>query len=155
MTGVENNIPKSYTPVLARLYRPIEPWAYAILRISAGAILMPHGAQKLFGTAAVAGGKYLAPWGLPATPEWAIALGVLELLGGAMLALGLLTRPIALLFVIELFAITFVIPQTLGWAWIMKGAADHYTITMLVLFFAVLLRGGGHYSLDRLIGKEF
>ena len=155
MTSIEASAIKSYTPVLARLYRPLEPWAYALLRISAAAIMMPHGAQKLFGTAAVAGGKYLAPWGLPATPEWAMALGILELAGGAMLALGLLTRPIALLFVIEMFTVTFVVPQTLGWAWVMKGATEHYPLTILVLFFAVLLRGGGHYSLDRLIGKEF
>ncbi len=155
MTGIEAGVPKSFVPSLARLYRPLEPWSYAVLRLAAGAIMMPHGAQKLFGGAAVAGGKYLAPWGLPATPEWAMGLGILELVGGAMLVLGLLTRPVALLFAIELFVVTFVVPQTLGWAWVIKGATEHYPLTLLVLFLAVFFRGGGHYSLDRLIGKEF
>ncbi len=155
MTGIETGTPKSFTPALARLYRPLEPWSYAVLRIGTAAILMPHGAQKLFGTAATAGGKYLPPWGLPATPEWAMGLGILELVGGALLALGLATRPVALLFVIELSYITFIVPQTLGWAWIAKGATEHYPLTLLVLSLAFLFRGGGRYSLDRLIGKEF
>ena len=155
MTGIETDAPKLFIPILARLYRLVEPWGYAVLRLAAGAIMIPHGAQKLFGSAPIAGGKYLPPWGLPATPEWAMGLGILELIGGAMLVLGLLTRPIALLFVIELYVVTFVVPPTLGWAWVIKGATEHYPLTLLVLFLAVFFRGGGHYSLDRLIGKEF
>jgi putative oxidoreductase len=155
LTGIDRSAPKSYTPSLARLYRPLEPWGYTLLRLATAAILIPHGAQKLLGSPGVAGGKFLPPWGLPATPEWAMGLSVLELAGGAMLALGLLTRPVALLFAIELFFVTFVVPQTLGWAWLMKGAPTNYPLTLFVLCLAILFRGGGHYSLDRLIGKEF
>ena len=155
VASLKADAPKSFTPALARIYRPLEPWAYAVLRIGTAAILMPHGAQKLFGTAAVVAGRYLPPWGLPATPGWAMALGSLELAGGALLGLGFLTRPVALLFVIELFYVTFLVPQNLGWAWVAKGAAEHHAITLLLVCLAFLFRGGGRYSLDRLIGKEF
>lgn len=155
LTDIDRRAPKPFTPGLARIYRPLEPWGYAFLRLATAAILMPHGAQKLYGSAGVADGKYLPPWGLPATPGWAMGLGILELAGGAMLALGLLTRPVALLLAIEMYFVTFVVPKTLGWSWLMKGAAEHYPLMLFVLCLAILFRGGGHYSLDRLIGKEF
>jgi putative oxidoreductase len=102
-----------------------------------------------------AAGNYLAPWGLPATSGWATTIGSLELVGGAMLALGLLTRPVALLLAIELFFVTFIAPQNLTLAWIMKGAAEHYALTIFVVCLAFVFRGGGRWSLDRKIGREF
>ncbi len=36
----------------------------------------------------------------------------------------------------------------------MLGATPHYPAMVAAFCFAFLLRGGGYYSLDRLIGKE-
>ena len=84
-------------PFVVPLYRSLEPHAYTLIRISAGAIFVPHGIQKLFlGGAAAAASSPLG-----------YGLGALELVGGALLALGILTRPIALLLLLDVAAVIF------------------------------------------------
>jgi putative oxidoreductase len=66
-----------------------EPYAYTALRIVAGAMMAFHGVQKVIGWY---GGGFSPPLG---SQIW--VGGVIELVGGLMVALGLLTRPIAFL----------------------------------------------------------
>ena len=40
-----------------------------------------------------------------------------------------------------------------NWSWGKRGM--EYALFMGIVAFAILLRGGGRYSLDRLIGREF
>jgi putative oxidoreductase len=154
MTSMQANTPKPILPFVARIYGPALPYSYALIRVCTGAILVPHGVQKLFyGGAASLAGKTLTAWGLPEPLVWAYGIGILECLGGVMLALGLLTRPVALLFVIELLFIVFGVTLHKGWGWTQGGSM--YAVFLLGLCVAILLRGGGQYSLDRRIGKEF
>jgi len=123
-------------PFVAPLYRSLEPYAYTLIRISAGAIFIPHGVQKLFlGGAATAA---LSPLGY--------GLGVLELVGGALLALGILTRPIALLLLLDVAAIIFANIGK-GWLWTRGGVQYHTFIFGMLL--AVLIGGAGRYALGR------
>src|SRR5918999_2196023 len=93
-------------PFVAPLYRAVEPYAYTIIRIAAGAIFIPHGVQKLF-----LGG---------ATTTLGYGTGILELVGGALLALGILTRPIAILLMLHVAAIILAnYPK--GWLWTRGG----------------------------------
>jgi putative oxidoreductase len=86
----------------------LAPWGYTLMRFSAGAVVVYHGYAKLFaGFAPVVAKNVLTPLGFPLPVVWAYFLGVLELVGGAALAIGLLTRPLALLFVIELAIVTY------------------------------------------------
>ncbi|MEP0547587.1 MAG: DoxX family protein [Rhodothermales bacterium] len=67
------------------------PVAHAVLRIGAGLLFMQHGAQKLFGFLGGVDGngatvELLSQFGLA---------GVLEFFGGALVVLGLFTRPVA------------------------------------------------------------
>ena len=39
-----------YIPAFGNIYRAVDEYAEPILRIALGAILIPHGMQKLFGT---------------------------------------------------------------------------------------------------------
>ena len=154
MSSVQAENVKPLIPFLARIYGPAAPLGYALVRICTGAILVPHGVQKLFygGAAASVAGKAFAAWGLPAPLAWAYGIGVLELAGGVMLALGLFTRPVALLFAIELLVFIFGVHIDKGWLWNRGGV--QYPLLLLGLTLAFLVRCGGHYSLDRLIGKE-
>jgi putative oxidoreductase len=130
-------------------YRPFEPFAYAFIRFCTGVILAAHGANRLFyGGATTELGAFLGH--LPAS-----VIGVIELVGGAMIALGLLTRPVALVFVIEWLVIALSAPLKPGTSWLMLGATGHYAALVAAMCFAFMLRGGGRYSLDRVIGKEF
>lgn len=68
------------------------PYALALLRIASGLIFMAHGTQKFFG---FPGGER-AGSGLALDNLGAFA-GVIEIAAGALIALGLLTRPAAFL----------------------------------------------------------
>lgn len=144
----EDSAIQKFIPALA-WYRPFEPFAYALIRFSTGAILVPHGVDRLFysGSRAELGG-FLGS--LPAS-----AVGAFELVGGVLIALGLLTRPVALLFAIEWIAIAMAMPMRPGASWLMLGATGKYPAFVAGLCIAFVLRGGGHYSLDRHLGKEF
>jgi putative oxidoreductase len=139
---------KKYVPSLV-WYGPFESFAYAFIRFCTGAVLLAHGVGRLFYGVSVAefGG---ALGGLSAS-----AVGWLELVAGALLALGLLTRPVALLFGIEWLIIAFAQPLRPGQSWFMLGATPHYPAMIVSFCLAFLFRGGGYYSLDRVIGKEF
>jgi putative oxidoreductase len=154
VSNVQAETSRPLIPFLARIYGPVAPLGYAFARFSTGAVLVPHGVLKLFfgGAAASVAGKAFVAWGLPAPLAWAYGVGVLELVGGVMLALGLLTRPVALLFAIELLVFIFGVHIDRGWLWNRGGV--QYPLLLLGLSLAFLFRGGGHYSLDRLIGKE-
>src|SRR5215217_4377340 len=67
----------------------LAPYFYALLRIVAGAAFAQHGAQKMFG---VLGAKQAAPL----LSQYGMA-GVIEFVGGILIALGLFTSPVAFL----------------------------------------------------------
>jgi len=138
---------KKYLPSLV-WYEPFEPFGYAFIRFGAGAILAAHGVGRLFYGVSTAELGILK--GLSAS-----SVGGFELAAGVLLALGLLTRPVALLFALEWLAIALATPvRPPATNWFMQGATPHYPAFVAAFCLAFLIRGGGFYSLDRLIGKE-
>src|ERR1700733_12914692 len=94
-------------PGLAGLYASISPYSDAIIRFVAGAILVYHGYNKLFVTGIQPVADHVVtPLGLPMPMAWAYLLGILEFFGGIALAVGFLTRPIALMLIVEFIVIT-------------------------------------------------
>lgn len=119
MTSLLSRIDSLFAP-LDRL----QPFADPLLRLGVGLLLMPHGAQKLFGLFGghgIAGtGQYLASIGFAPGELFAIGLGLLEFVGGAMIALGLLVRPVALA-VAGFMAVAIVIHWSNGYFWSAEG----------------------------------
>ena len=74
------------------------PGTHAVLRIVAGLVFMQHGAQKLFGWLGGAGGSGA---GVPLVSQMGLA-GVLEFAGGALIVIGLFTRPLAAILLLEM-----------------------------------------------------
>ena len=116
---------------------------------------MPHGAQKLFGWFGgygIAGtGQFLESVGFWPGPFWALAIGLLEVVGGLLLALGLLTRPVAAAVAVFMAtAVAFHWSQ--GFFWDAGGIEYPLLWGMVALAFAV--RGGGSWSLDARLGRE-
>ena len=140
-------------PGLAGLYQSIAPYSYAIIRFIAGAILIYHGYNKLFvtGVAPVAD-HVVTPLGLPMPMAWAYLLGILECFGGIALAIGFLTRPIALMLTIEFIVITFWVS---GNGYFLARGGYEYPLVLLFVYAAIFFRGAGRCSIDRMIGKEF
>jgi putative oxidoreductase len=142
-------------PGLAGLYQTIAPYSYAIIRFCAGAILIYHGYGKLFGgNIAGVAEHVVTPLGLPIPMAWAYFLGVLECFGGAALAVGFLTRPIALMLTIEFIIITFWHSGN-GYSFSSAHGGFEFPLLLTLVYAAIFFRGAGRCSIDRMIGKEF
>lgn len=156
MTDQAIDSKRLFVPSLARLYESLSPYTEVIVRFTIGVMMMPHGYGKLFGPVATGiATRLFTPWGLPAPLAIAYALGVLEFVGGACLALGLFTRPIAALFAIEFAVITFAVHLKNGFGFSAPGGGYEFPLLVLILMIAIAIRGSGRCALDRLVGKEF
>jgi putative oxidoreductase len=130
-------------------YRPFEPFAIACMRFCTGAIILTHGVDRFFYSGSIAELGALRDYLTTS------AVGAFEIFGGLIIAFGLLTRPIALLVALEWLAITMAVPVKPGTSWFMLSASLHYPAMVAAICFAFVMRGGGFYSIDRLLGKEF
>jgi putative oxidoreductase len=150
------NSPRLFIPALGPIYQRFSPCVEAALRIALGAILIPHGCQKLFGWFGGAGlerfATIFANIGYKPGLFWAIVVGLTEALGGLLLALGLFTRPVALAILIFMLNAIYV-TSAKGFFWTAGGFEYSLLIGFVALYF--LIRGGGACSLDRKIGREF
>jgi putative oxidoreductase len=142
-------------PAIAPITRALSPLAEPLIRITAGLMLVPHGAQKLFG--------WFGGYGIEATGQFfasklhlpaslALAAGLIEFFGGMMLALGLGTRVVAAL-VAGMMAVA-VTQVHLGAGFFWTSGGFEYPLFWGIVALAFVLRGGGRYSLDALIGRE-
>lgn len=121
-------------PVLGRLSEP----AYALLRIVAGLLFALHGAQKLFGAF---GGQQV-----PMMSQFWFA-GVIELVGGLMIAIGLLTSIAAFIASGEMAVAYFQAHAPKGWNPLANGG--ELAVLFCFLFLYIAARGGGRWSADR------
>ena len=83
---------------------------------------------------------------------WFIYLAlIVEFVGGLCIAIGLFTRFWAAAAAIELAYITWIyLPN--GFSWLARGW--EFSFMWGLICFAIALRGGGPYSVDRAIGRE-
>lgn len=147
------NNTKPMISALSGMYPQAEQWGYLLLRVVAGAMLVPHGWPKLMaGPAAVAAGAMKRRGIEPAYTVAVIAI-VLEIAGAALMVLGLWTRPVALLLVIEFIIITYSHLTMGGWG--VGGGGGEFALLWLIVFVYILARGGGKYSVDAKLGREF
>ena len=149
-------------PQLGPLYQALSPWAEMALRIVVGLALVPHGLRNTFGMFPATGvrshsldelARQLDEDGYRPGRLWAPAISVTQLVLGPMLALGLLTRAVALPIVIFLIVSNYERWRVGGYFWNRTGL--EYTLMWTVAAFYFLVRGGGTLSLDHLlIGSE-
>jgi putative oxidoreductase len=136
---------------LGSLYELLGALHWPLIRVTAGVILFTHGWPKLMmGFQAVAANT-LATRGIEPALALAYALVLLETAGAVCIVLGFLTRPIAIMLVVE-FAVIVYQHFPNGWGWTSRGY--EYPLLWGLLFLAIAIRGGGPYSVDRLIGRE-
>lgn len=150
MTNFTNNAPRTnhLIPALRPVYYALQPISETLLRLVVGTAFVVHGWPKIqnpLGAVEMVQGIGFYPGWL-----WATALAATEFFGGILIILGLLTRPAAI-------ATTFILLVTTWFHWVKldqgyKGAELSIIWASAMLFFAV--RGGGRFSLDRLIGRE-
>lgn len=141
-----------FVPSVAPLYETLAPFSYALIRVALGLILVPHGFAKLFLNDAAPTSRHFVHWAWAYPLAWAYFIGAIEFVGGLMLALGLFTRVVAAAVVIEMAVISFAVLYP-HWDWGRHGM--EYTMFMGLVALSIFLAGGGRYSLDQMIGREF
>lgn len=147
MDGTRAGEPKLIFPQLAGFYNAVSDLWYPMLRITAGGFLLFHGYPKMMAGVAVVTGN-MTRMGFQPPTLFAYVTMFMETVGGLCIALGLFTRFFAAAMAIEFAIITWFVIVPRGWP-----AYEMYLIWG-ILMFAVALRGGGPYSVDRVIGKE-
>jgi putative oxidoreductase len=145
--------PKLIFPGLAGFYQRFAPYSYALMRFAAGAILVPHGVQKILNTPIAKFAPNIAAKGLPFAEGLAYLTYFAESVAAACLAIGLFTRIAAAIVGIEMLVIVFLFQWQFGYFWTARGY--EFALLWVLLCIAIFFKGGGRYSIDRIIGKEF
>lgn len=138
--------------MLRRLTWTNPTWATVPMRLATGVAFVGHGAQKVFGSFGGPGfAKFVsfpAPFAFmrPAS-LWMGAAAFAELVGGALILLGLLTRVGALLIICVMVTAIFGVL----WPKFFAPEGMELAVAFLAMALALLLLGGGQASVDRMI----
>jgi putative oxidoreductase len=145
--------PSLVIPKLEPFYAWVRDLSWPLMRIAAGGTLLAVGIDKVLNRDIVAfAAGSLARRGLEPSMAFAYTVYFLESAGALMIILGLFTRFFAAALAIEFFIITFV--GAFATAGYLPGRGWGVFLMWGLLFFAIALRGGGPYSLDRLLRRE-
>jgi len=115
---------------------------HAVLRIAAGLLFMQHGLQKLFG---MLGGMGTPGVAAPLGSLMGVA-GVLEFAGGILLVLGLLTRPVAAVLLLEMVYAFATVHAPQGGAPIQNQG--ELALLYGAIFMFLMGAGAGPFSID-------
>jgi putative oxidoreductase len=126
----------------------IQSFALALLRVGAGLVIVQHGLQKLFGA-----------FGSPNQPGKAAAMfsmmwfvGVLETVGGTLVAAGFLTRPLAFLLSGEMAVAYFWRHYPNSFFPIVNRGEP--AVLLCWVFFLFAMTGAGRWSVDGMLGRD-
>ena len=140
----------------------------ALIRLMAGAVFLSEGIQKFLYPAMRGPGRF-AGMGFPHPEFWAHFVGIFETACGLLLVIGLITRPAALLMLINISVAIIVtkIPIAFGqsfgpfvlrelkkygfWSMAHEIRTD-FAMWLGCLF--LLITGGGKWSVDRTLSKR-
>jgi putative oxidoreductase len=132
-----------------------------ILRIMLGVVFFPHGAQKLlgwFGGHGFSGtmGFFTDTMGIPAI--FAFLAIMAESLGAVALIAGFLTRLAALgigsVMTVAVFMVHLPYGFFMNWFGNQKGEGFEYHLLAIAIALALIVKGGGKWSVDKLLTKS-
>ncbi|MEZ6156450.1 MAG: DoxX family protein [Candidatus Scalinduaceae bacterium] len=132
------------------------------MRVSLGIVFFPHGAQKLLGWFEGSGfsetmGFFTEKMGIPVLLAFlaimAESIGAVALITGfftRIAALGIATNMIVAIFMVHLPHGFF-----MNWFGKQKGEGYEYHLLAIALAVALIVRGGGKFSIDGILAKMF
>ena len=136
------------------LFKADAPPSTVLVRLLVGGVFFSEGIQKFLFPAALGVGRFTTI-GIPAPGVMAPFVGCVEIICGALVMIGLLTRLAAVPLIID---ISVAIATTKIPMWLSKGfwpmaheARTDYCMLLGGIF--LLIVGGGSWSLDRLLSK--
>jgi putative oxidoreductase len=143
--------PRLLIPVLGGIYRTLAPSTEPLIRVIAGGSLAIHGFPVLFGQTGAAA-EFLESVGFANGLFWAYLVGTVEFACGICLAVGFLTRLVAVPIIGFLVIAIVTYHWQFGFAWQNRGI--EYPLFWAIVTFHFLVRGAGAWSLDALLGRE-
>jgi len=150
------------TTLMKCLFQTDDNFSYWVPRVILGCVMLPHGAQKLFGWFGGFGFTNTMTYftqtaGLPWIIAFLIIMG--ESLGSLGLIVGFFTRlsALGLICIMVGAIITVHIPNGFFMNWFGKQAGEGFEYHLLVIGMSIplVISGGGKYSVDVLIHKNF
>ena len=138
-----------------------DSWSGLILRVMLGVVMFPHGAQKVFGWFGGNGfsgtmGFFTTQLNIPAVVAFLVIMA--ESVGAVMLIAGFVTRFAAFgIACVMVGAIWLVhLPNGFFMNWFGKQAGEgyEYHLLMLAISVALMIAGGGKWSVDRTITAD-
>ena len=126
------------------------PLALTLLRAGTAAIMIVHGAARAgLGIVGNFGGA-LEAWGFPAGAALAWTITIVEIAGGVALAAGVLVRPLAAWFILELAAGVFLIHARAGWFVVGAGRnGAEFSALLILCFVVIVLSAPAGYTMRR------
>lgn len=115
------------------------PQALAVLRIIAALLFIEHGTMKLFG--------FPAAMGEGALPPLMLIAALLEVVGGALLVIGLFTRPVAFILAGQMAVAYFMAHASKGFWPVLNGGEP--AILFCFIFLYLVCAGPGAWALDK------
>jgi putative oxidoreductase len=125
------------------------------VRLIVGIVMAAHGWHKLLGGPANFG-EFLAQLGVPLPGLMAYVVTFVELVGGLLLVVGLLSRLSALLLTATLVVATLLVKVNVGLIvpHDQPGVGAELDLALIAGFLVILLAGPGRLSLDQALGID-
>jgi putative oxidoreductase len=134
---------------MLRFLDRLQPLGLLVLRCALGAIMVAHGYPKLFRGGMPGVVHTVQSIGMPGWMGY-LSAGT-EFFGGALLILGLVTRPAAVAVCINMLVAIFKVHLKNGFT----GQGNYqFPLALAAIAFALTWFGAGPISLDRLLGNR-
>lgn len=128
---------------MSAFLRKFEPYVYVLFRVTVGSLFIFHGLQKIFGWYGGTQVDYLSRAG---------AAGFIEMIGGAAVALGAWTVPVAFIASGEMAAAYYIAHLPRGPWPILNGG--ELAAVYCAAFLYIATHGPGRLSLDGLMKRR-
>ncbi|MNK23672.1 putative oxidoreductase CatD [compost metagenome] len=138
-----------------RILKTDNDFGIIIIRLMVGAVFLSEGIQKFLFPAELGAGRF-ERIGLPVPEFLGTLVGLFEILCGALLLLGLATKlasiPVIIIMLVAIATTKGVVLREEGFWPMMHGSRTDWAMLLGSLF--LLLKGGGRWSVDRIIEKH-
>jgi len=131
----------------------LRPFAPVVIRVLVGVIFLWHGIDKFRGGISNVEGAF-DMWGVPAPGLTAPLTAILEVVGGAALIIGLLTRVFAALLSIVMIGALLFVTFELGLISGEPKTGAELELALLAGLVALMLLGRGPLSVDDQVGLD-
>jgi len=147
--------------MLKRISQTPDDFVLTVLRLVLGVVFLAHGSQKMLGWFGGYGfkatmGFFTQAMHIPAV--FAFLAIAAEFFGGLGLIVGLLSRIAAFGITVNMLVAIFMVHLSNGlfmnWTGQQKGEGFEYHLLALAITVALMIRGGGAFSLDRAISND-